>query len=238
MNNLDLSIVVPLFNETRRVHNIESIFDFFSSLPLNFEIIAVDDGSTDNTYNILFEYKKEYSCLKIVKHASNLGKGAAVRHGVLIAQGDKILFTDIDLSTPLSEFFKLDVYLPDFDVVIASRALKDSKIEIHQPFYRELMGRIFNFLVKQLSLVKYSDTQCGFKLFKKSAAHAIFKRQTIDGFAFDVEVLTLTSIMNFKVKEVGVKWINSFDSKVKIHIHPFIMLYDLINLRLKFSKYF
>jgi dolichyl-phosphate beta-glucosyltransferase len=162
----------------------------------------------------------------------NRGKGAAVRRGVLESRGAYVLFMDADLSTPIEEVEKLLVYVRGgADVVIGSRGLAESDIRVHQPFPREAMGRIFNVLVRSLLMGGFKDTQCGFKLFTREAAHALFSKQELDGFAFDVEVLLLAKELGYRIREVPVVWYHAPNSKVSPVTDASRMFRDLVKLR-------
>lgn len=225
-----LSIVIPAYNEEFRIEKtINKILAYLNSKQWDFEIIVVDDGSTDRTYEIVSEFKNDK--IKSLKNNKNVGKGGTVKRGVLASQSSWILFTDADLSTPIEELEKF-LKFQDYDVLIGSRALKESNILAHQPFYRELSGKIFNLFVKLLVIRNIHDTQCGFKLFKRSAAQKIFKKQTLNGFGFDVEDLYIAKKEGYKIKEVPVSWFNSKDTKVKFLKNSFEMLIDLFKIRL------
>ncbi len=208
-----ISIVIPAYNEEKRLSiSLNKILEFINANRDNYEIIVVDDGSNDRTASLPAEID---IFIKVIKMEKNSGKGASVRRGMLAAQGDYILFTDADLSTPIYELNKLLPQLKNgYDIAIGSRALDYSKIKVHQPFYREFMGRTFNKIVQYLVIKGIKDTQCGFKLFKKDAAKTIFQLALIDGFGFDVELLFLANKMGYKIKEVPVDWFNNDQSKV------------------------
>lgn len=182
------------------------------------EIIVVDDGSDDATSEIAEKKAESISNpVKVIKLGKNFGKGAAVRKGVLASSGNPVLFTDADFSTDISE---LENFLPVIksgaaDIVIASRSLPESVLVPPQSFVRRAIGTLCRFLVSVLSVKGYKDTQCGFKLFSRKAALAIFSRLKTDGFAFDVETLVLAEKLGFSVKEMPVRWKNSSDSRVR-----------------------
>ena len=155
-----------------------------------------------------------------------------MRRGVLASRGDVVLFSDADLSTPIEEMGKLLPWLDRNPLVIASRSMPDSNVTTRQPFYREAMGRIFNVVVQALLLRGFIDTQCGFKMMTRRAADAIFKRQRINSFCFDVEMIVIARRLGMPVKEVPVTWINSRVSRVRPVIDSAEMLLDL--LRVKF----
>ncbi|MFN4227553.1 MAG: dolichyl-phosphate beta-glucosyltransferase [Candidatus Ratteibacteria bacterium] len=232
---MEISIIVPAYNEEKRIlKTIEKIYKYFAEKNLDFEIIVVDDGSKDKTIEVVEELSKDKKEVKILKHPKNMGKGAAVRTGVLNSSGDLILFTDADLSTPIEEFEKLKKKIEEgYDIAIGSRGLKDSKIVIPQPFYRRIIGKIFPLLVRLLVIKDFKDTQCGFKLFKKEAGKKIFSQLKTNGFAFDVEVLARAKKEGYKIAEVGVVWYNSPRSSVKIFKDSFKMFFSLLKIRFK-----
>lgn len=200
--------------------------------PFSFEIIVVDDGSRDNTSKVVDAIAREDERVRLISNQVNRGKGFAVRQGVMASRGDVILFSDADLSTPIEEFEKLLPYLSDFDLVIASRSLPDSQVLIHQPRYRELMGRIFNAFVQAMLVRGFIDTQCGFKLMTRQAATAIFERARIDSFSFDVEIILIAKRLGFRVKDVPVRWIDSRGSRVHPIKDSAHMLLDLFKIKL------
>ncbi len=230
-----LSIVVPAYNEEQRIG--ASLQELQAFLPKHFEqteVIVVNDGSSDKTSQVVkaFEAFEGKHRLTLIELDKNQGKGAAVKTGVERATGDFILFMDADLSTPLSEISK--VLLPlqaGKDVVIGSRAVKTSNILERQPFYRESMGKMFNLLVRLLVINGISDTQCGFKAFRREAAKEIFNRLQTMRFGFDVEVLLWAKVLGYSVEEVGVTWINSPHSRVSPIRDSLEMLWSLFQIK-------
>lgn len=227
---IDISIVIPAFNEEERLPlSLRKILDYFENRDETKEIIVVDDGSTDNTTAII---TKEFPNVNLIKLGKNSGKGAAIRKGMLSANGNFILFCDADLSTPIYEIDKLSAKLNNgFDIAIGSRALDPSLIKLHQPFYREFMGKTFNKIVQVLTFAGISDTQCGFKMFKKDIAHKLFAQSVIDGFSFDVEILYLAHKANYKIAEVPVEWYNDAKTKVNPVIDSTKMLLEIFKIR-------
>ena len=230
----EISVVVPAYNEEARIaFTLPQLWQALRKRFAAFEVIVVDDGSSDATARIVSEFAGQHQNVRLIRHQENHGKGHAVRAGVLAARGDIILFSDTDLSTPIREVRKLLGALEEgHDIAIGSRALGTTRILQRQPFYRIGMGKIFNRLVRLLTVRGISDTQCGFKCFRRSAALEIFPCCRIDGFSFDVEVLFIARKKGLRVKEVGVIWRNSPQSKVNPVFHSLQMLRDLFVIRL------
>lgn len=232
-----LSIVIPVYNEEGRLlKSLQNIVGFLDTYPYldKKEIIIIDDGSKDTTREIAERFSKmNHIPTLVLKNEVNRGKGYAVKRGVFLSKGDYILFTDADLSTPIEEIKKfIPLLCEDYEVIIGSRALKDSQVLIPQPWYREAMGKIFNLFVQVLVMRGIKDTQCGFKVFKARVAKEVFQRARIDRFAFDVEALVISRKLQYRIKEVPVVWINSYDSKVHIIKGSFRMLIDLFRIAL------
>lgn len=228
-----LSVVIPAYNEEKRLSSsLQELCGTVGQYYPNFEIIVVDDGSTDRTADIVMSCRIRHSNVRLIRYEKNRGKGYAVRTGVLSSKGDLVLFSDADLSTPISEVEKLMGAIDGgADVAIGSRAVKDAVIVKRQPLYRVLMGKTFNKAVQLLATPGISDTQCGFKLFTRPAAMSLFRDCRIDGFGFDVEVLFLARKRGMSVCEIGVDWLNSPDSKVHPIVDSSRMLRDLVIIR-------
>lgn len=225
-----LSVVIPAYNEQNRIrHSLKDALEYLTPQKYSWEILVVDDGSNDRTVEVAQALAQEHSEIIVLKHGENQGKGAAVRTGVLGAKGNFVVFTDADGSTSLSE---MDKFWPLFDkgadVVIGSRSHKESNIVVHQPWYREKMGRIFNLLVRLMGLSQFKDTQCGFKAFSRSSVETIFPRLRVKRFGFDVEILTISSVMGLTIREVPVSWVNSLEAKVNPVTDASRMFLDLV----------
>ena len=202
-------MVIPAYNEGRRLPpTLEKIQRYLAGRP--HEIIVVDDGSGDDTVA-----RAAAAGVTVVSNEGNRGKGYSVRRGMLQARGDRRLMTDADLSTPIEELDRLMKKMDEgYDVVIASRALPESNVEVRQPWYRENSGRLFNFCVRLLALPGLQDTQCGFKLFRAEAAAQAFAPSRLDGFSFDVEALFIARRRGFRIAEVPVTWRNDEATRV------------------------
>jgi dolichyl-phosphate beta-glucosyltransferase len=228
-----LSIIIPAYNEEERISAVlQKAISFLNTKGYSFETIVVDDGSSDNTVGIVEGFSKAGGIpLLLLKNGINHGKGYAVRRGVLLSKGDYVLFSDADLSTPIEEMEKFLPFLRNgYDIVIGSRALKDSRLVVRQPWYRERMGKIFNLLVQILIMQGIKDTQCGFKIFKSEVAKKIFSFARINRFAFDVEALFIAKKFGYRIQDVPVVWINSPNSRVHILKDSFRMIADLFRI--------
>lgn len=209
-----LSVVVPAYNEEERLgRSLPVILEYLRSQPYTWEIVVVDDGSRDRTSEVARAADCEH--VRVVRNEPNRGKGYSIRRGMLEAVGQWRLFSDADLSTPINELDGFWKYTEDgYQVVIGSRAMPESELAVRQPKSREFVGRIFNTTVQTFLVPGLGDTQCGFKLFSAEAANSVFPKQTLHGFAFDVEILMLAHQQGYKIKEAPVKWINDLGSKV------------------------
>jgi dolichyl-phosphate beta-glucosyltransferase len=212
-----VSVIIPAYNEAPRIErNLERLAAYLSAKFSQFEIIVVDDGSTDETAQRVAPAARKEPRIRLVSLTANRGKGFAVRQGMAAAKGDVVCFMDADLSTPVEEIEEAANALQESSpVVIASRQHPDSAISLRQGRLRENIGKSFNRFVRALFGLPFEDTQCGFKCFTRRAAHAIFARARIDGFAFDVELLVIARNLGYRVREIPVNWTNSPDSKVR-----------------------
>lgn len=230
-----LSIVIPAYNEESRiVESLEGIASYLSGQPYTYEVLVVDDGSTDRTLEICQAFASMHPWLKILHQPVNHGKGFAVRTGVLSAAGENVLVCDADLATPIEELDGFWRFQKEgAEIVIASRPLRESHLVKRQPFYREFAGRAFNLAVRAMAVHGIHDTQCGFKLFSREAAQSIFPLCSLRGFGFDIEVLHVAQRLGFRIKEAGVHWYHKPGSKISLLRDGLRMLLDLFRIRLR-----
>lgn len=195
------------------------------------EVVVVDDGSSDGTARVAESFSGRG--VRTLRTPGNRGKGHAVRSGMLEAGRSFVLFSDADLSTPIEELEKLaaPVLAGRAQIAFGSRAVAGSVIEVSQPLYRVAMGKTFNLMVRAIALRGIHDTQCGFKLFTRHAARELFRRQRLDGFGFDVEILAIARRLGFPVAEVPVRWIDSADTRVRAVRDSVSMFLDLFRVR-------
>jgi dolichyl-phosphate beta-glucosyltransferase len=227
-----VSIVVPAYNEAGRIaETVRKIDAFVRQSPLAFELIIVDDGSTDHTAEIVRSLGTKG--LRVIRNDENHGKGYTVRQGVLAASGKYVLFTDADLSAPIEELNKLlEIAIREgADVVIGSRNLDRRYIEKHQSPLRELGGIVFNLMVRFFLGLRLHDTQCGFKLFQRERSRRVFEEQTTFGFGFDPELLFLAKRNGLKIQEAPVRWSHVEGSKVNFLRDGVRMFFDLVRIR-------
>jgi dolichyl-phosphate beta-glucosyltransferase len=227
----DLSVVVPAYNEEARLTvTLPAMLDYLERAGKSAEILVVDDGSADATARIAESFAGRG--VRTLRLSRNTGKGAALRAGVLASSGERVLLTDADLSTPISELEKLEPHLDTADLVFGSRAVRGARIDHPQPRFRQFMGKTFNLMIRTLVAGGIHDTQCGFKLLDGRAARAVFADLLLDGFAYDVELLWLARRRGLRVVEVGVVWNHSPDSKVHLLTDSARMALDILRIRL------
>jgi dolichyl-phosphate beta-glucosyltransferase len=234
-----LSVVIPAYNEeTRLLPSLERVREWLRQWGQTFEVIVVDDGSTDDTAHLAREFARSERGFEVVSLPKNLGKGAAVREGLSRSRGDIVLFTDADLSTPLEEFHSMAEILENgAGFVIASRALPGSNLEIRQAWYREHMGKTFNAFVRLLTGIPFCDTQCGFKLLRGDEARALSGEMKEVGFAFDVELILLARRRGLEIREVPVTWRNDAGSRVNPVVDSLRMLAALPRILGRIGRY-
>ena len=230
-----LSVVVPAYNEQERLPgSLPRLHAYYEAQSYDYDIILVSDGSTDETNDIVRSFAAGHRNVRLIDYAPNRGKGYAVKIGMLEAAGDLVLFCDADLATPQEETEKLLEHMRQgADVAIGSRPLRESRLEKHQPLYRELLGRAFNHAVQALAISGIQDTQCGFKMFTNGAAQSVFKRCKLDGFSFDFEALMIARDLGYRIDEVPIRWSHQEGSKVILFRDGPRMLRDLVRLRIK-----
>jgi dolichyl-phosphate beta-glucosyltransferase len=232
-NEILLSIVIPAYNEQARLpRTVLDTIHWCGMRKLDFELIIADDGSRDGTLAIARMFEESDGRIRALA-CPHMGKGAAVRMGMLNAKGRFVLFMDADGATPLNEIPKLLAAVErGYDVAFGSRVVQHpSEVEVRTKFHRRLIGRTFAFLVNLLALEGIADTQCGFKMFRRDAATAIFSRQRTAGFAFDVEILFLARRLALSMVEIPVNWVAQPGSKVNLVADSMRMLWDISHLR-------
>ncbi len=230
----DLTLVIPCYDEAARLPaTLRRSIEYLRRERPAFEILVVDDGSRDATAAVAREVLEREGCGRVIELPRNRGKGAACRAGALAARGRQVLLCDADLSTPIEEERRLRRALEGgASVAIGTRAHPEARIVVRQPRGRESAGRLLNRLLRLFGLTDLRDTQCGFKLFRREAARALFERARIDGFLFDVEILRLARRRGLAIAEVPVEWRNDPDTRVRPLRHWPQILRDVLRIRL------
>lgn len=234
-----VSIIIPAFNEEAAIGpHLEAIVAYGAGKSWDYEVLVVDDASGDRTSERVMEWADKHPQVRLLRRETNHGKGGAVRFGMAQSKGDILGFTDADASTPISE---LDRVLPAIeagaDLVIGSRALEDEATTVVARPHRKFIGRTFNALLRTMVDLRdadgrpLADTQCGFKWFTRGAYDAIFPLATIEGFAFDVELLHLANRLGFRIVEMPVNWADRGESRVNLWIDPLKMLLQVFSVR-------
>ena len=233
-----LSIVVPAYNEEQRLAaSLGKIAAYLDATGIDAEILVVDDGSKDKTAEMAAK-ALEGRRGRVIRNGENRGKGYSVRNGVLEARGRFVLLTDADLSTPIDDQAKLAAVIRDrdLDVVIGSRALPQSDVQVRQGWLRQTMGRSFNTIIRAVTGLPFRDTQCGFKLMDRERVKPLFEKMVVNRFAFDVELLFLCARFSLSVAEVPVTWRNAEGSKVSLFVDPLNMILDVLRVRWRFRR--
>ncbi len=234
---MQLSIVIPAYDEADRLPpTLDRVCSYFSSerrwtAGRDFEVVVVDDGSRDRTAEVAEAFTNRG--VRTLRQGQNRGKGAALKAGVLATRGERVLLCDADLSTPIEDLERLEPGLSDAQLVFGSRATAGSNVTQHQPLHRELMGKVFNLIIRALGITALKDTQCGFKLLVGDVARQLFSQLTVERFAFDVELVWLARRSGFEVREVGVNWANSPATRVDPLVDSFRMLRDVLRFRFR-----
>lgn len=228
-----LSIIVPAYNEEARLApTLTAMLDYLRARGHPFEIIVVDDGSTDGTSELVRGFADDMPEVRLLRLAENRGKGYAVRSGVVNACGARVLFADADGSTPIEEVERLEAALEaGAAVAIGSRAVRGAGVKVKAQLHRRLIGRAFHGLVETLTVHGIKDTQCGFKLFRADVAQDLFSRMRMCGFSFDVEVLLMAQRNGHRIAEVPVNWEHRDGSRVSLILDPLRMARDLFAIR-------
>ncbi len=227
----DLSIIIPAYNEARRLpESIARLQDYLQKQPFLSEVLIVDDGSTDSTAAVVRSWMGRWHALRLIQ-APHQGKGGAVRAGALAAQGAWVYLADADFSVPVEEISRfLEEPPPREDLRIGSREAPGAH-RFGEPYFRHVMGRIFNLVVRALVVPGISDTQCGFKLLRREVALDLFLHQTITGWGFDVELLYIAHMRGYRIREIPVPWYYRTGSKVRPARDTIGMLRDLLTIQ-------
>jgi dolichyl-phosphate beta-glucosyltransferase len=230
-----ISLVIPAYNEAHRLESsVRALREFLAYSQHPYEVILVVEQSTDGTLELARQLTEGQAAFRVIGNPDHRGKGHAVRTGMLAATGDIAFFMDTDLSTPLPEIERFLAHFaanPGADILIGNRQHAQSAILKRQSLLRRKMGQTFNTILRMIARIRVKDTQCGFKAFRRPAREAIFSRQKIEGFAFDVELLILAERLGFSVADLPVEWHNAEGSKVHIIRDSWRMLRDAVRIR-------
>jgi len=227
------SIVIPAYNESARLGaTLEKVLAYVHQQGWDAEVLVVNDGSKDNTADIVRSMTEKDPTLRLIENPGNRGKGFSVRNGMLHAEGRIVLFSDADLSSPIEEAPKLLQALEaGADIAIGSRWLRAETQTQRQPLHRQLFGRVFNLLLRMTLGLHFADTQCGFKAFKRPAVEAIFPLQRIERWGFDPEILFLAQKFGYKIKEVPVAWGHSGGTRINPLVDGSRMFQEMLRIR-------
>lgn len=226
-----LSIIIPAYNEARRLPTtLPQVITFVEAQDVPLDILVVDNGSTDRTAEIAREFAAQHPCVTVLSQPTR-GKGAAVRKGMLEGRGEYLFICDADLAMPIEELGKfLPSTLGEYDIAIASREAPGA-VRYDEPWYRHLMGRVFNLAVRLLAVPGIQDTQCGFKSFRRDVARDLIAVQTLDGWAFDVELLHVAGRRGYRIVEVPIHWYYGANSRISPFRDSWNMLWDVLRIR-------
>ncbi len=227
------SIVIPAYNEAARIGNaLEQVVACIHQRGWSAEVIVVDDGSRDQTAEIVRTFAKTHSEVRLLQNPGNHGKGYSVRNGILHSLGEVVMFTDADLSAPIEEADGLFAAIAaGADIAIGSRWLERTRQTIRQPLYRQFFGRCFNGVTRAIMGLPYADTQCGFKAFTRAAAQTVFQLQTIERWGFDPEILFIARKRGYRVDEVAVSWAHDERTRMSYLKDGMRMLQDIAIVR-------
>jgi glycosyltransferase involved in cell wall biosynthesis len=231
MANPYLSIIIPAHNEEHRLpQTLEQVVHFARNQSYECEILVVENGSHDRTFEVGQQFALRHHPLVSVIHEELPGKGRAVQKGMLAAKGDYRFFADADFSMPPAEIARFIPPALDIPIAIASREAPGA-VRYNEPFYRHVTGRIFNMLIRRLVLPALHDTQCGFKMFRADAAEDLFRRQTLMGWSFDVELLYIANHRKYPIQEIPIPWYFNPESKINVFRDSWRMFIDLLTIR-------
>jgi dolichyl-phosphate beta-glucosyltransferase len=230
---LRYSIIIPAYNESQRIiPTLNRVLTYIAEQGWDAELIVINDGSRDNTAEIIRGYIERHPKVRLIENPGNRGKGYSVRNGMLNARGDLLLFSDADLSSPIEESPKLfEAIEGGADVAIGSRWLRSELQTARQPLHRQLFGRIFNLALRIILGLKFKDTQCGFKAFTQSAAQSIFPLQRIERWGFDPELMFLAKKRGVRVAEIPVRWAHDEGGRINPLRDGLRMFVDVLRIR-------
>jgi dolichyl-phosphate beta-glucosyltransferase len=228
--NLSITIIIPAYNEEKRLlSSMQRIIEYCTSQNWDYEVVIVEDGSTDRTLNVIHDLISKDNRIKLISNKERLGKGRAIKHGVFTAEKKYVSYMDADLSADPSELERLLPFIGEFDIVVGSRILRGELPPIYRPFIRSFLSHCYSKLFRTMfRTVSVYDPQCGLKLFKCHPAHTLFSQTETDGFAFDCEVLVKASKLGLTIKEVPIIWKHSYGSKVSLLHEIVVMAKDLL----------
>lgn len=233
----EVSVVIPAFNEAQRLpETLQALkrLCLNKELPVIIsEVLVVDDGSVDSTSRVVEEFARDWSLLKLLGFSQNRGKGAAVKKGLIEACSEWVLVADADMATPWEELRKLQSFMPQADLIMGSRALPQSQIEVRQHWIRQTMGKTFNKILRQFVGLPYKDTQCGFKLIHTNEffRQKVLPQLSVERFAWDVELILVMEKFRLKVQEVPIRWQHKESSRVHIVRDSLEMLFAIRKMR-------
>lgn len=233
MANPELSIIIPAYNEEAVIAStVEDVATYVTTSQIPYEIVVIDDGSTDRTVDVVQGVMRRHRTVRLLQ-SNHLGKGGAVKHGMLEARGEHLLFMDADHSTHIREWGKCAPWLRDgYDIVIGSRKMRGADIRVRQPLLREAMGKVFTWLTNAVLATGVTDVTCGFKVFQARAAREVFRRQRLEGWGFDAEILFVARRLGYRIKEVPVVWRNDETTKVRLVQDTIRSFTELLEIRL------
>ena len=228
-----LAVIVPAYNEEDRIGpTLERLNEYLASQKYTWKVVVVSDGSTDSTVQIVTKFASSHTGFELIDSHPNRGKGFVVRKGMTEVEAEWLLFSDSDLAAPIEEVEKLILAVErGAPIAIGSRPLKESNLEVRQPWYREMAGRMFNLAVQTLAVRGIKDTQCGFKLYRQDVSRDVFSRCKLDGYGFDFESLMIARDLGYEIAEVPIRWSHQEGSKVNMLRDGARMLFELVKLR-------